>query len=88
MYIARKRLTINGEYREIGQPVPEAEGWRTVEAYVRSGHLNFVEDIVEPVKKTVVEPEKKAEPKPEKKAEPKPEKRAEPKLDKQEPVVE
>lgn len=52
MYIARKRLKIDGVYREIGQEVPEALQWRTVESYVRAGVLDWVEDAKpEPKKK-------------------------------------
>lgn len=63
MYIARKRLKIDGKYREIGQPVPEALTWRTVESYVRSGHLDWVEDKPKAAKKAVPTPAKIEEPK-------------------------
>ena len=58
MYIARKRLKIDGVYREIGQEVPEALSWRTVESYVRAGVLDWVEDAPEPKKKAKAAPVK------------------------------
>lgn len=45
-YIAGQRLTINGEYREGGEPVPEAETeqWRTINDLVATGHLVWVDE--------------------------------------------
>lgn len=62
MYIARKRLKIDGVYRQIGEAVPEALTWRTVESYVRSGHLDWVEDKPKAAKKAIPTPAKVEEP--------------------------
>lgn len=43
IYVARRRLKIGTEIREIGSQVPEAEGWPRVEAWERSGFLNKIE---------------------------------------------
>ena len=43
IYVARRRLKIGSEIREIGSQVPEAEEWPRVESWERSGCLDKVE---------------------------------------------
>lgn len=43
-YVAGKRLKIgNGDYREYGDPVPEAAGWKNLGSYLSSGAIRIVE---------------------------------------------
>ena len=61
MYIAKKVMTVDGEQRFPGDPVPEAAGWLRVESYVRAGWIVKVKDVPEPAKNA----EPKFEPNPE-----------------------
>jgi hypothetical protein len=73
VYIAKKVMTVNGEQRFPGDPVPEAAEWLRVESYLRAGWIVKAKDAPEPAKKA----EPKLEPKPEPVAvEPKPVKTA------------
>lgn len=38
-YVALKRMQIGASWREIGQAVPEAAGWRNVHNYISQGFL-------------------------------------------------
>jgi len=49
MYIARRPMQIDGEWRQIGEPVPEANEWLRVESYVNTGFIVWVEDPIEEV---------------------------------------
>lgn len=42
-YTAGRRLKINEQWREVGEPVPEAHGWMRVEEWAHTGHLREVE---------------------------------------------
>ena len=44
-YIAGKRLKVGDGYREIGDEVPEAAGWRTLSAYLNTGAIKEVADV-------------------------------------------
>jgi hypothetical protein len=41
-YVALRRIKVGGQFREAGELVPEAEGWRNRDAWIRSGHLSAV----------------------------------------------
>lgn len=41
-YVARRRLNVNGQWREPGDQVDEARGWSNVRAYVDAGQLEQV----------------------------------------------
>lgn len=43
-YIAGKRLNLGTDWREIGDPVPEAAGWRNLRAYLNGGAVILIED--------------------------------------------
>lgn len=43
-YVACKRLKIGGEFREVGELVPEAETWRNLRVYLDNGSLTVVPD--------------------------------------------
>lgn len=69
MYIAKKVMTVDGEQRFPGDPVPEAAGWLRVESYVRAGWIVKAKDAPEPAKKAEPKPEPVAvKPKPAKTA--------------------
>ena len=38
-YVARRSFTVGDRVVQPGDPVPEAEGWRTPQTWVNSGHL-------------------------------------------------
>lgn len=57
MYIAKKVMTVNGEQRFPGDPVPEAAGWLRVESYLRAGWIVKAKDVPEPAKKAEPKPE-------------------------------
>lgn len=40
VYVARKKITIDGQIRKPGDVVPEADSLPRVESWVRSGYLN------------------------------------------------
>jgi hypothetical protein len=61
VYIAKKVMTVNGEQRFPGDPVPEAAEWLRVESYLRAGWIVKAKDVPEPAKKA----ELKLEPNPE-----------------------
>jgi len=42
-------MQIDGEWRQIGEPVPEANEWLRVESYVNTGFIVWVEDPIEEV---------------------------------------
>lgn len=44
MYIAKRVMTVNGERRFPGDPVPEAAEWLRVESYLRARWIEEIED--------------------------------------------
>jgi hypothetical protein len=44
MYVAKQRLLIDGEWREVGEPVPELETWPQWETYLRWNKVEEVPD--------------------------------------------
>lgn len=48
MFIAQKRLKVGDEYRDFGDPLPEAAEWpyQIRESYLRAGYLKEVPDSV------------------------------------------
>jgi hypothetical protein len=47
IYVARKRLQIAGQWREPGEEVPEAAGWRNLHSYLSSGAVVLVQTDTE-----------------------------------------
>ena len=48
-YVARKRLKVGDEWREPGEEIPEAAGWRNLHSYLSSGAVTLVQTDVEHV---------------------------------------
>ena len=47
-YVARKRLKVGDEWREPGEPIPEAATWRNLHSYLSSGAVMLVQtDVVQ-----------------------------------------
>jgi len=42
-YVAGRRLKIGHGFREVGEPVPEAAGWKHLASYLSSGSVKIVE---------------------------------------------
>ena len=42
-YVAGRRIKIGDSFRQIGEPVPEAEGFKRFRALLAQGYLRFVE---------------------------------------------
>lgn len=58
-YVALQRLLIDGEWREIGEEVPELESWPGWESYLRTQHVGIAE---EPFAESVSTPQAQSEP--------------------------
>jgi hypothetical protein len=41
-YVALRRVRVGGQYREAGELVPEAEGWRNRDAWIRGGYISAI----------------------------------------------
>ena len=46
-YLAGKRLKVGDSWREVGDEVPEAASWPTLQAYINMGHV-VVETLAAP----------------------------------------
>ena len=54
MYIAKRQLLVGDGVRNIGEPIPEAEGWLRRESWERFGFIEWVEDTPKKAPKKAV----------------------------------
>ena len=45
MWVARRELLVDGERRQPGEPVPEAETWPNRQFYANLGWLGWIEEV-------------------------------------------
>ena len=55
-YIACRPLNVGESVRQVNEPVPEAEDWPHLQAYINHGHIRWVDRLPEQPKPVVPTP--------------------------------
>jgi hypothetical protein len=54
-YVLGKAMQVNGEWRQAGEPVPEAASWRNLRSYLELGHVREVAEAPARAKEPAVD---------------------------------